>query len=164
MPVELGVDSAGPPNNRVPAYGIAAFRLRASKRCDKTCDKPVEAFGRDVHMGSTVLRPSGKASRLTGGAGDGKNGDVDASRENDGKCESEKPDLSHRTKPSWFVIASNDRAISPEQEISTAKRMAATTLTLATSHVAMLAEPQKVADFMIEASESLNSATLHAAA
>ena len=28
------------------------------------------------------------------------------------------------SKPSWFVIASNDRTISPEQEISTAKRMA----------------------------------------
>jgi pimeloyl-ACP methyl ester carboxylesterase len=68
------------------------------------------------------------------------------------------------TKPSWFVIASNDRAISPEQEISAAKRMGATTLTLTTSHVAMLAEPQKVADFMIEAAESLNSATAHAAA
>ncbi len=27
------------------------------------------------------------------------------------------------SKPSWFVIASNDRAIAPEQEIATAKRM-----------------------------------------
>jgi hypothetical protein len=42
--------------------------------------------------------------------------------------------------------------------------MGATTLTLATSHVAMLAEPQKVADFMIEAAEFLNGATVHAAA
>jgi hypothetical protein len=31
-------------------------------------------------------------------------------------------------KPSWFVIASNDRAISPEQEMATAKRMNAKTL------------------------------------
>lgn len=29
------------------------------------------------------------------------------------------------SKPSWFVIASNDRTIAPEQEISTAKRMGA---------------------------------------
>lgn len=59
------------------------------------------------------------------------------------------------SKPSWFVIASNDRAISPEQEISTAKRMGAKTLTLATSHVAMLAKPKEVADFMVEAAASL---------
>jgi len=61
------------------------------------------------------------------------------------------------TKPSWFVIASNDRAIAPEQEISTAKRMNATTLTVTSSHVAMLAQPQKVADFIIEAAASAAS-------
>ncbi len=61
------------------------------------------------------------------------------------------------TKPSWFVIASNDRAISPEQERSTAKRMKAKTLTVPTSHVAMLAAPELVANFMIEAAASLSS-------
>jgi pimeloyl-ACP methyl ester carboxylesterase len=61
------------------------------------------------------------------------------------------------TKPSWFVIASNDRAISPEQEAFTAKRMNAKTLTLPSSHVAMLAQPQKVADFIIEAAASIVS-------
>ena len=59
------------------------------------------------------------------------------------------------SKPSWFVIASNDRTISPEQEISTAKRMGAKSLTLPTSHLAMLAQPEKVADFVIEAAASL---------
>jgi pimeloyl-ACP methyl ester carboxylesterase len=55
------------------------------------------------------------------------------------------------SKPSWFVIASNDRMIAPEQERVTAKRMNAQTLTLATSHVAMLAKPKEVADFIAEA-------------
>jgi pimeloyl-ACP methyl ester carboxylesterase len=59
-----------------------------------------------------------------------------------------------RTKPSWFVIAANDRAISPDQEASTAKRMNAKTLTLPSSHVAMLSQPAKVADFIIEAAAS----------
>jgi pimeloyl-ACP methyl ester carboxylesterase len=54
-------------------------------------------------------------------------------------------------KPSWFIVASNDRAISPKQEEDTAKRMGAKILTLPTSHVAMLAKPKEVADFMIEA-------------
>lgn len=56
-----------------------------------------------------------------------------------------------RAKPSWFVVASNDRMISPEQERATAKRMNAKTLTLATSHVAMLAKPKEVSDFIAEA-------------
>jgi pimeloyl-ACP methyl ester carboxylesterase len=61
------------------------------------------------------------------------------------------------SKPSWFVIASNDRTIAPEQEINTAKRMGAKTLTVPTSHLAMLAQPEKVADFVIEAAASLDA-------
>src|SRR5450432_2192187 len=60
------------------------------------------------------------------------------------------------SKPSWFVIASNDRTIAPEQEISTAKRMGAKTLTVASSHVPMLSQPEKVAAFIIEAAASAN--------
>jgi hypothetical protein len=39
------------------------------------------------------------------------------------------------SKPSWFVIASNDRVISQQQECGSAKKMNAKTLTLPTSHV-----------------------------
>ena len=60
------------------------------------------------------------------------------------------------SKPSWFVIASKDRAIAPEQEISTAKRMGAKTLTLASSHLPMLSHPEQVADFVIEAAASID--------
>jgi pimeloyl-ACP methyl ester carboxylesterase len=56
-----------------------------------------------------------------------------------------------RRKPSWFVIAANDRMIAPEQEKSTAERMKAKTVTLPTSHLPMLAQPQKVADFIMGA-------------
>jgi pimeloyl-ACP methyl ester carboxylesterase len=68
------------------------------------------------------------------------------------------------TKPSWFVISSNDRAISPEQEVSTAKRMNAKTLTLASSHLPMLSHPQEVADFVVEAAASLGGGAAAAAA
>jgi pimeloyl-ACP methyl ester carboxylesterase len=60
-----------------------------------------------------------------------------------------------RSKPNWFVISEHDRMISPEQEKSTAQRMGAKTLTLPTSHLPMLSQPQKVADFVIEAAASL---------
>jgi len=61
------------------------------------------------------------------------------------------------TKPSWFVIAENDRAIAPEQEKATAKRMNSKTLTLASSHVAMLAKPKEVSDFIAEAATAASS-------
>jgi pimeloyl-ACP methyl ester carboxylesterase len=60
-------------------------------------------------------------------------------------------------KPSWFVVASNDRAIAPEQEAFTAKRMNSRTLTLPTSHVPMLSQPNKVADLIIEAASSFGA-------
>jgi pimeloyl-ACP methyl ester carboxylesterase len=56
-----------------------------------------------------------------------------------------------RTKPSWFIVASNDHTISPEQQKVAAKRMSAKILTVATSHVAILAKPREVADFICEA-------------
>jgi pimeloyl-ACP methyl ester carboxylesterase len=59
------------------------------------------------------------------------------------------------TKPSWFVVANNDQAISPEQEASTAKRMGAKTLTLQSSHLPMLSHPEDVANFVIEAAASV---------
>lgn len=62
-------------------------------------------------------------------------------------------------KPSWFVIAENDRTISPEQERSTAKRMGAKTLVLPSSHVAMLAKPREVAGFIAEAAQSYGSSS-----
>lgn len=56
-----------------------------------------------------------------------------------------------RTKPSWFIVASNDRMIAPQQERDSAKAMRAKTLTLASSHVPMLSKPVEVASFIIEA-------------
>jgi pimeloyl-ACP methyl ester carboxylesterase len=60
-----------------------------------------------------------------------------------------------REKSNWFVVAENDRAISPEQEVATAKRMGAKVLTLPSSHVPMLSQPEKVAQFIIEAAASV---------
>ena len=54
-----------------------------------------------------------------------------------------------KTKPSWFVVAAEDRAIPPALEKAEAERMKATTVTLASSHLAMLSHPKEVAE-MIE--------------
>jgi pimeloyl-ACP methyl ester carboxylesterase len=64
---------------------------------------------------------------------------------------------SWRNKPTWFVIAANDRTISPQLEAMEAKRMNATTITVSTSHVAMLADPEKVANLIKLAAGSSDS-------
>lgn len=64
------------------------------------------------------------------------------------------PSAAWHSKPSWFVVAANDRTISPEQERVSAQRMGAKVLTLPTSHVAMLAKPREVAELIIEAART----------
>lgn len=64
-----------------------------------------------------------------------------------------------RTKPSWFVIAANDRMISPEQEKDSATKMNAATLTLSSSHVPMLSKPKEVAEFISDAASGKSTPT-----
>jgi pimeloyl-ACP methyl ester carboxylesterase len=56
-----------------------------------------------------------------------------------------------KSKPSFFVIAGHDRAISPELEATMAKRINATTITISSPHVVMLAEPAKLTAFIADA-------------
>ncbi|APW39567.1 hypothetical protein RD110_22060 [Rhodoferax koreense] len=59
-----------------------------------------------------------------------------------------------KTKPSWYVVASNDRMIQPDTERQFAKRMNARTITLASSHVPMLSHPAEVAKLIVEAAQT----------
>jgi pimeloyl-ACP methyl ester carboxylesterase len=56
-----------------------------------------------------------------------------------------------KSKPSWCLIASNDRAVSPELEKREAAAMRATTITVPSSHVPMLSHPGEVADLIEQA-------------
>jgi pimeloyl-ACP methyl ester carboxylesterase len=49
-----------------------------------------------------------------------------------------------KSKPSWFIIASSDRAIPPQYEQMMAARMKATTTSAPSSHVVMLSQPLAV--------------------
>jgi pimeloyl-ACP methyl ester carboxylesterase len=51
-----------------------------------------------------------------------------------------------RTKPSWYVVANNDRTVRPELERFAAKRMNATIYEVDSSHVPMLSNPALVLD------------------
>jgi len=59
-----------------------------------------------------------------------------------------------RTKPSWYVVASEDKAINPELEKTMAKRANAKTTILKTSHVAMLSKPNEVLNVILDAAKS----------
>jgi pimeloyl-ACP methyl ester carboxylesterase len=48
-------------------------------------------------------------------------------------------------KPSWYIVAADDRMIAPEQEAHMASRIRSTITTLFSSHVAMLSHPVEVA-------------------
>ena len=54
-------------------------------------------------------------------------------------------------KPSWLIVAANDRMIPPQYERDTAKRIHATTTTLTAGHVPMLSMPSAVTSVIIEA-------------
>jgi pimeloyl-ACP methyl ester carboxylesterase len=60
-----------------------------------------------------------------------------------------------KTKPSWYVVAANDGMINPDLERFKAKLINATTLVLNSSHVPMVSQPAKVADFIIRAAQKL---------
>ena len=69
-----------------------------------------------------------------------------------------------KSKPSWHVISTNDRTLSPAMEEDAAKRSGGVVVKLPTCHVAMLQEPEKVADVITEAAKGAAKAATTASA
>jgi len=65
-----------------------------------------------------------------------------------------------KTKPSWFVVSANDRAIPPDLEKAEAAKMKATTIVLPASHVSMLSHPKEVADLIVKAAAGANNSAV----
>jgi pimeloyl-ACP methyl ester carboxylesterase len=57
--------------------------------------------------------------------------------------------------PSWFLVAEDDQAIPPEAEAQFAKRMGATTVAIASGHLAMVSHPDEVAQLIKTAAEAV---------
>jgi pimeloyl-ACP methyl ester carboxylesterase len=51
-----------------------------------------------------------------------------------------------KSKPSWFIVANNDRTVHPDLQRFAAKRMGASTHAIDSSHVPMLSHPRFVID------------------
>jgi pimeloyl-ACP methyl ester carboxylesterase len=60
-----------------------------------------------------------------------------------------------RMKPSWYIVANNDRTVRPDLERFVAKRMGAHTYDLDSSHVPMLSHPDFVLDVIRTAAKSV---------
>ena len=62
-----------------------------------------------------------------------------------------------KSKPSWAVIAGNDRAIPPQLEKDEAAAIKATSITLPANHLAMLSHPREVAELIEQAAAKAQS-------
>jgi pimeloyl-ACP methyl ester carboxylesterase len=56
------------------------------------------------------------------------------------------PGTAWKSKPTWYIVANNDRTVQPELQRFLAKRMGATTHAVDSSHVPMLSHPGLVID------------------
>jgi len=54
-----------------------------------------------------------------------------------------------KVKPTWYQVSTEDRTINPEFERFLAKRMNATTIELASSHVSLVSHPKEIADLIL---------------
>ena len=59
-----------------------------------------------------------------------------------------------KTKPTWYMVATEDRSINPDQERMMAKRAKAKTVEVKASHVAYMSRPKETAKLIEEAATS----------
>src|SRR5277367_4829747 len=59
-----------------------------------------------------------------------------------------------KTKPTWYMVATADRSINPDQERMMAKRASAKTIEVNASHVAYMSHPKEAAKLIEEAATS----------
>jgi pimeloyl-ACP methyl ester carboxylesterase len=65
------------------------------------------------------------------------------------------PGVAWKTKPSWYIVATEDRTVQPDLERFLAKRMNATTYEVESSHVVMLSHPDFVLDVIRDAATAV---------
>ena len=62
-----------------------------------------------------------------------------------------------KTKPSWYIVATQDRTVNPELQRFATKRMKAATTEVTSSHVPMLSKPDVVLDVIRKAASAVPS-------
>src|ERR1700731_1003549 len=72
------------------------------------------------------------------------------------------PGVSWKSKPSWYIVANNDRTVQPELERFLAKRMGASFHAVDSSHVPMLSHPGFVVDVIRAAAKAVRGSSARA--
>lgn len=70
------------------------------------------------------------------------------------------PGVAWKTKPSWYIVATEDRTVQPDLERFFAERMNATTYEVESSHVAMLSHPEFVLDVIRDAAAAVQKSAV----
>jgi pimeloyl-ACP methyl ester carboxylesterase len=63
-----------------------------------------------------------------------------------------------KTKPSWFIVTTDDRLVSAELQAAEAKRMQAKTTVLRSSHMSLLSHPGEVVAVIQDAAAAVAKA------
>ena len=66
------------------------------------------------------------------------------------------PGAAWKSKPTYYIVGADDRTVQPELQRFLAKRMNAKTTELASSHVPMLSQPQRVYEVIREAAKAIS--------
>ena len=67
--------------------------------------------------------------------------------------------IAWRSKPSWYIVGAEDRAVHPDLQRFCAKRMGATTTELKSSHVPMLSHPRETLEVVRAAASAVQKST-----
>jgi pimeloyl-ACP methyl ester carboxylesterase len=62
-----------------------------------------------------------------------------------------------KTKPSWYIVGTQDQTVNPELQRFAAKRMKAATTEVTSSHVPMLSKPDVVLEVIRKAASAVPS-------
>ena len=73
------------------------------------------------------------------------------------------PGTAWKSKPSWYIVANNDRTVHPDLQRFVAKRMGASTHAVNSSHVPMLSQPDFVLDVIRAAVKTVQERRAHMA-
>jgi len=69
-------------------------------------------------------------------------------------------DIAWKSKPSWYVLATEDHTVHPDLQRWVSQRMGATVTEVTSSHVPMLSQPDVVIDVIRKAAESVSQQTM----
>ncbi|MCZ2499094.1 alpha/beta fold hydrolase [Xylophilus sp. Kf1] len=116
-----------------PAPGFAHIRADSAGYLRMTPDGIARHFAQDVPAKTTAVMAA------TQGPVNGK------------AFEQQVTVAAWKNKPSWYVVASQDHMIQPDQQVAMAKAIGARVTVLPTSHVPQQSQPAKVAAVILDA-------------